>query len=113
MQLSLRADDLNSFLLKLGLDVEDKTNIPQLTMSARALMTAFQRQMYIRVFKETIGETSRQMVEWGFRAEQEVDKMDVLKFVSSVYKCEPKDWRENYAVLTDGASVSEAEAATV
>lgn len=89
---------MNSFLESVGLDMESKDPVEGLKVTIKELMTTtWTRQLYLKLTKERIGDVTTNKYSWGFRAESEIKKHDMLKFVSDVLHCNPKTWRMQYS----------------
>ena len=96
-------DELWSFLKMLKLEPETRIACIQETLSLKQLITAkWIRQQYLAT--EIIDKQTKECVfRWGFRAEHEVNKKDLLKWVCTLY-CDdagPQAWREQFQYAKD------------
>ena len=57
------------------------------------------RQLYLKYQKIPRSETNAHEFKWGFRADKEFSKMDVLKFVCDIFAdgVQPEFWKTQYA----------------
>jgi len=61
------------------------------------------RQLYLKYQKIARSEPIAHEFKWGFRAEKEFTKMDIIKFVCNVYgdDREPNYWRSQYQIAVN------------
>lgn len=74
-------------------------NIDGLDVSYKELLTTeFTKQQYLKYTPGVAlgNDAPIYSFTWGCRAELEVDKKDILEFVSDVFNCEPSDWTEHF-----------------
>ncbi len=67
------------------------------------------RQLYLKYIKIERSEPIAHEFKWGFRAEKEFNKMDIIKFVCSVYgdNSEPNYWRNQYQIAINEQNITE------
>jgi len=97
---------LAKFLEAFGLELESKEKIEGLEVSVKELIQTWIRQKYLKCDKEKVGETVSLRYTWGFRADKEFRKQDVLNMVCEIYGVNPSAWKtQQAAVLREQASI--------
>ncbi|XP_014779807.1 non-structural maintenance of chromosomes element 3 homolog [Octopus bimaculoides] len=83
--------DLWKALRKLGVDPDVHHEV---FGDVKKLLTEeFVRQYYLEYVRQSNSEPIQYEFHWGFRAEKELQKKDVLLYVSKIYKTEPSQWK--------------------
>ncbi|GAB1604777.1 non-structural maintenance of chromosomes element 3 homolog [Argonauta hians] len=83
--------DLWKALRKLGVDPDIHHEV--FGDVKKLLSDEFVRQFYLEYVRQSNNEPIQYEFHWGFRAEKELQKKDVLIYVSKIYKTEPSQWK--------------------
>ncbi|CAG2115712.1 unnamed protein product [Medioppia subpectinata] len=120
-QQSCPEDLMWRFLKRIGFDVSSKTAIQlndDLTTNTtlkKLLTEVWVRQMYVKYEKIAGSDPITHEFKWGFRAENEFNKLDVLKFVCNVFAdgSQPEFWRTQYTAAIPANDDTAAEGSEV